>query len=37
MAVRVLLLATSLPLTHGVPLMLGRCARLYLSRMVRRP
>ena len=37
MAVRALLLTTSLPLTHGVPLTLGRCARLYLSRMVRHP
>ena len=36
-AVRALLQATSIPLTHGVPLTLGRCARRYLSWMVRRP
>ena len=37
MAVRALLLATSLPLNMVVPLTLGRCVRLYLSRMVRYP
>ena len=37
MAVRVLLLVTSLPLNMVVPLTLGRCVRLYLSRMVRYP
>ena len=37
MAVQALLLATSLPLNMVVPLTMGRCVRLYLSRMVRYP
>ena len=36
-AVRALLLATSLPLTMVLPLTLGRCVRLYLFRLDRYP